>query len=303
MKFAAFVLAAVLMTASSHAKPKHEPVVLIPTPMVHSRKGQSAILECFVPTDPRANVTWYKNSLLIDNSNARYRVYDNGARRQLLIWRVGLEDFGNYSCLATNSMGKQQGVITLTGKPERPEVDPVVQGVPMPGGNRAWRISWATRSYSNVIQYRLLYRKIPKLSSMQGPDSDMLARARLIPDPNLHHSESDISSPWNVIVLPHVYDRTEISPDSKIGARFNHTYSYDIPNLTPGVEYEAQVQASNKFGWSQMSEAARFMAGQQEGNTAWCAQCTLLVGHIGFIIIIFTIIIIYFSYICCQCKL
>ena len=37
--------------------------------------------------------------------------------------------------------------------------------------------------------------------------------------------------------------------------------------MTPGVEYEAQVQAMNKFGWSQRSEAARFMVGQQERNT------------------------------------
>ena len=51
--------------------------------------------------------------------------------------------------------------LILTGKPERPEVDSVVQGVPKPGGSRAWRISWATRSYANVTEYRLLYRKIP----------------------------------------------------------------------------------------------------------------------------------------------
>ena len=55
------------------------------------------------------------------------------------------------------------GILTpiLAGKPERPEVDSVVQGVPMSGGSRAWRISWATRSYANVTEYRLLYRKIP----------------------------------------------------------------------------------------------------------------------------------------------
>ena len=149
-----------------------KPVAHIPTPVEHSGEGQPAILECSVHADPMANITRYKITLLIDNSTTAikildttiyYRVqwYEVGARRHLLIWRVGLEDFVNYSCLATNSMGEQQGDITLTGKPERPEVDSVVQGVPMAGGNRAWRISWATRSYANVTEYRLLYRKIP----------------------------------------------------------------------------------------------------------------------------------------------
>ena len=41
-------------------------------------------------------------------SNARYRVSSEGARRQLLIRSVGVENFANYSCLATNSMGKQE---------------------------------------------------------------------------------------------------------------------------------------------------------------------------------------------------
>ena len=99
MKFAAFALAAVLMTASSQARP------------IHSGEGQPDLLRCSVHADPMANVTWYKNA--------------------------------------------------HSGKPERPEVDPVLQGVPMPGGSTAWRISWATRSYANVTEYRLLYRKIP----------------------------------------------------------------------------------------------------------------------------------------------
>ena len=44
-----------------------KPVVHISTPVVHSGEGQPAILECSVHADPRANVAWYKNTLLIDN--------------------------------------------------------------------------------------------------------------------------------------------------------------------------------------------------------------------------------------------
>ena len=55
-----------------------------------------------------------------------------------------------------------------------------------------------------------------------------------------------------------------------ISGPYTFQYSYDIPLLTPGVEYEAQVQATNKFGWSQRSEAVRFVAGSEERNTLHC---------------------------------
>ena len=57
----------------------------------------------------------------------------------------------DFSCLNSHSK--------LAGKPERPEVDSVVESVP--GRDRAWRISWTTKSHANVTEYRLLYRKIP----------------------------------------------------------------------------------------------------------------------------------------------
>ena len=44
----------------------------------------------------------------------------------------------------------------IPGHPEKPEVDPVVRTVP--GRNMAWKISWTTKSYANVTEYRLLYR-------------------------------------------------------------------------------------------------------------------------------------------------
>ena len=50
-------------------------------------------------------------------------------------------------------------------------------------------------------------------------------------------------------------------------------YSYDILHLSPGGEYEAQVQAMNKFGWSQRSDPVRFTAGQrqqEEEDTKYC---------------------------------
>ena len=39
---------------------------------------------------------------------------------------------------------------------------------------------------------------------------------------------------------------------------YEQFYSYDIKHLLDDASYEAQVQAKNKFGWSEMSELLEF---------------------------------------------
>ena len=41
---------------------------------------------------------------------------------------------------------------------------------------------------------------------------------------------------------------------------FLHRAHYDVQHLANGATYEAQVQARNKFGWSERSESVKFTA-------------------------------------------
>jgi hypothetical protein len=43
-------------------------------------------------------------------------------RHLLVIRKVGVTDFGNYSCMAENSLGRERGYIQITGTLERTAV-------------------------------------------------------------------------------------------------------------------------------------------------------------------------------------
>ncbi|KAI5705516.1 hypothetical protein M8J76_011486 [Diaphorina citri] len=56
-----------------------------------------------------------------------------------------------------------------------------------------------------------------------------------------HHKE------WNDVILP-------AAPSEA----YNQQMSYLIRGLDPGAQYEAQVQAKNRFGWNKMSDKFQF---------------------------------------------
>ena len=69
-----------------------------------------------------------------------------------------------------------------------------------------------------------------------------------------------------------------------------HRFSYDARHLRPGAAYEALVQARNKFGWSERSEAVRFAARREDedeasgrrrgqGSRRECSICSNRVGN------------------------
>ena len=115
----------------------HEPIVL-------GQEGQRAVLNCHVYADPEATVSWYKNTLLLkrhprykiiappnnndsskdsnEKENQRQHHKGGGGRRhnkhkhELIVEKVSIEDFANYTCLASNNMGKADADIELRGK-------------------------------------------------------------------------------------------------------------------------------------------------------------------------------------------
>ncbi len=101
---------------------------------------------------------------------------DGRSRHTLLIESVGIEDFANYSCVAINSMGRHFAVIELRGNPERPVFDSRAEKIDShrhsgPGATSAWRLSWTTKSYANITEYRLLYRKLPVRSKASAANT------------------------------------------------------------------------------------------------------------------------------------
>ena len=87
--------------------------------LVEGGAGQRADLVCVVHAEPTAEVVWYKNSMRLD-LNRGYVSSQEGRKHHLTIPSVGEEDFANYTCEATNSLGKSRAAIQLRGNPRPP---------------------------------------------------------------------------------------------------------------------------------------------------------------------------------------
>lgn len=61
-------------------------------------------------------VIWFKETMQLDTTE-RHIMESRGSRHTLIIRKVHPQDFGNYSCVAENPLGKARKIVQLTGKP------------------------------------------------------------------------------------------------------------------------------------------------------------------------------------------
>lgn len=61
-------------------------------------------------------VIWFKETMQLDTTE-RHIMGKKGSRHTLMIRKVHPQDFGNYSCVAENPLGKTRKTLQLTGKP------------------------------------------------------------------------------------------------------------------------------------------------------------------------------------------
>jgi hypothetical protein len=62
-------------------------------------------------------VLWFRDTLKLVTSEKRFSEV-RGSRHTLTIRKVQSDDFGNYSCLADNALGKSRQYLELSGKIE-----------------------------------------------------------------------------------------------------------------------------------------------------------------------------------------
>lgn len=86
----------------------------------------------------------------------RFTIETRGSRNTLLIRRVHAQDFGNYSCVADNQLGKTRKTVTLTGKP-RPAI---FRSTPVSQWKDRYNVSWSVDSFAPIEEYRLYYRML-----------------------------------------------------------------------------------------------------------------------------------------------
>lgn len=108
---------------------------------------------CIVHGEAQPEVVWLRDTMQIDQTE-RHIVEHHGARNTLIIRKVHAQDFGNYTCLAENPLGRSKQIITLSGKPNTATIRSPTIGQ----WKDRYNISWAVHSYAPIEEYKLLFK-------------------------------------------------------------------------------------------------------------------------------------------------
>jgi len=92
----------------------------MPNRRIGQRTGLETILECVITAFPHAVNYWEKEGRRITSSmKHRIEAYDEGDHALTLSLRIHITDdadFGEYRCIASNSLGEDEGSMVLYGK-------------------------------------------------------------------------------------------------------------------------------------------------------------------------------------------
>lgn len=219
----------------------YEPEIEVEAEKVHSGLGKEAHLTCIVHGEPRPLVRWYKENLeLTPNSKVRMEHKEPSSRHTLVLRGLANQrDFGNYSCVAENSLGSSKRHIEVHGRPtpavfrSKPHQNTHASGG---GGNgrNSFRLVWTVDSYTRIEEYRLLYRQIKPFH----------------PDDGHEYGHAVVGgSDWTNIIIP---------GDAMSSNEFHHEKTFLLTDLVADAQYECLVQAKNRYGWSEASRIHRF---------------------------------------------
>ncbi|XP_013883879.1 opioid-binding protein/cell adhesion molecule [Austrofundulus limnaeus] len=77
--------------------------------------GQKGVLKCEASAVPKADFEWYKEDRRLLNGLNRVKIENQGKQSLLIFFNVSEEDYGNYTCVAMNTMGMTNASIILYG--------------------------------------------------------------------------------------------------------------------------------------------------------------------------------------------
>ncbi|XP_037923179.1 limbic system-associated membrane protein isoform X2 [Hermetia illucens] len=232
----------------------YPPEITVERPIVFSGEGHEAMLVCIVHGEAQPEVIWFKDTMQLDTTE-RHIMENRGSRHTLIIRKVHPQDFGNYSCVAENQLGKSRKTLQLSGKPN----SIVFRSPPISQFKDRYNISCTVDSHTPVEEFKLFYRRLPQGHEVDNTIEQTQSLQTLQQHPQsvqmyghnyrtygngVHWSRND----WRDVVLPAV-------PLSHL---YTQGMSYMIRGLEPDQQYEARVQARNRYGWSEMSESFLF---------------------------------------------
>lgn len=268
--------------------------------------GHNAVLSCAAVGSPRPIISWVRDMMPIDTSNARYTVLDSGA---LQITGSEVEDQGKYECVANNSVGTEYSKSTLLyvkvrrvppqfSIPPHPVNDVVLGaslnitcvafGAPMPFVK--WRKDPATDITpedklpigKNVLQLTDIQESSNytciAASDLGVIEAGAMVKVQSLPGPPENIQVSDITA--TSVKLTWSYkgpDKLQYYVIQHKPKHANQAYSeisgivtmyYHVRGLSPYTEYELIVIAVNNIGRGPPSAPAIVTTGETKPGTA-----------------------------------
>ncbi|KAG5870541.1 hypothetical protein JTB14_035687 [Gonioctena quinquepunctata] len=194
----------------------YPPEVSVIRSWVNSGEGLEAKLDCVVHADPPAEISWFQDSFMLQPTDRRL-MSKIGNTHSLTIRNVQQSDFGNYSCLVSNSIGRDKRYIELSGKPGPAKIISGQYSNP-----HEYELRWVVQSVFPIVEVRLLYRKIMSNSTYHHPG--------------------------------HWHDLLVKPTQSYNAATSERTQNYLITNLHPDSVYECLIQTKNQHGYGELSD-------------------------------------------------
>lgn len=195
-------------------------------------------LVCTVSAHPIAQVVWFKNDNQRLSTSDEIYIEDGkeDGKSSLKIENLSEAHFGMYKCRASNSLGRGEAGIEVSGKP-RPPVFSRDQREIVKSAKEV-NITWSTDSLFRVTQYKLFYRKSQTHPSSPQPSASGSAWQEALVTPPTTSSESKSGSP----------------------AAFSLTSScsHILRNLENESVYDVRVLATNRLGNSNFSKVFNF---------------------------------------------
>ncbi|RZF35719.1 hypothetical protein LSTR_LSTR009587 [Laodelphax striatellus] len=233
----------------------YPPEIEVEKSWVHSGEGYEAQLVCIVHAEPTAEVLWYRDTLRLDTTERRIMEV-RGSRHTLVISRVQASDFGNYSCVADNQVGKAREYLELSGKPN----PAVFRSHPNGRFKDSYNLTWTVTSYTPIEEFKLYFRRMPTPvvpGQVSQPQYQLSKRPIRRQNDTWSIGSNGLRAldEWNDVILP-------AAPSEQ----YTQQMSYLIRNLEPALHYEARVQAKNRFGWSHISDTFHFSTRGEESN-------------------------------------
>lgn len=204
--------------------------------------------------------------LLDPTDNRQMRTFGN--KHELTLKNVRETDFGNYSCMADNSLGRERGSIEVSGRPHASKIVSNSLG----SFKDQYNLTWTVNSFLPIEEYRILYRvntvSVYKLCIFDGLSlstvfgdvfqahfvNDAYQFASSAKSGRVSKSYSKQPIEWTNII-PQIENP---HPTSQFANRFTYTGNFVFYGLDASTEYEVIIQSRNKEGWSDASDIFRF---------------------------------------------